>query len=223
MSDDELPVVTVSDVERAVDENTPTPSVVGLVLAAGTSSRFGPANKLLADIDGEPVISHAVRTMLDAPVASVVVVVGHDADTVRDAVTDAGTEADTGVTVVENPAYSTGQATSVQVGIEAVGDAGASAVVVLPGDMPAVTPTTVARLIDAYRAGVGDAVAAAYHGQRGNPVLFDRRYFDGLLSTSGDVGGRSVLLDSDDAVLVNVDDPGVSVDIDTPDDLASVD
>ncbi|MEF8841256.1 MAG: nucleotidyltransferase family protein [Haloarculaceae archaeon] len=188
-------------------------TVVGILLAGGTSSRFGDANKLLAELDGEPLVRHAAGTLLDAGLSAVVAVFGYEANAVGEAL--AGLD----VCSVRNPDYEAGLSTSVARGVEAADDAGADAVVFLPGDMPGVDPATVALLVDAYRAGLGTALAAAHGGRRGNPVLFDRRYFEALLGVEGDGGGRSVLLGSDDAALVETGDPGVVVDVDTTADL----
>ncbi|ADJ16557.1 nucleotidyltransferase family protein [Halalkalicoccus jeotgali] len=187
------------------------PDVVGVVLAGGTSSRFGEANKLLADVDGESLVRHATRTLLRADLSAVVVVVGYEAESVRAVLSDLD------VRVVTNPDYEDGLSTTVTTGLRAVGSA--DAVVFLPGDMPSVDPTTVEHLIDAYRAGVGTAIAAAYDGHRGNPVLFDRTHFDALRAVEGDVGGRPVFVASDDSALIDVPDPGVLMDIDTLEDL----
>jgi molybdenum cofactor cytidylyltransferase len=91
--------------------------------------------------------------------------------------------------------------------------------VFLPGDMPDVDPSTVDLLVDAFRAELGTALAAAYDGRRGNPVLFGREHFEALLAVEGDVGGRAVLVGSDGGGLVETGDPGVTVDVDTTDDL----
>ncbi|MCY4729717.1 nucleotidyltransferase family protein [Natronomonas gomsonensis] len=186
--------------------------VVGVVLAAGTSSRFGDANKLLATVEGVPLVRRAARTLLDAGM-DVVVVLGHDAPAVREALDGLD------VSFATNEDYEAGQSTSVVRGVEAATACDADAVLFLPGDMPFVSPGTVEALLAAYRAGAGEALAAASDGTRGNPVLFDRACFDALRAIEGDVGGRSVLLNYDDAALVAVDDPGVRTDIDTRDAL----
>jgi molybdenum cofactor cytidylyltransferase len=85
--------------------------------------------------------------------------------------------------------------------------------------MPDVAPATVETLVAAYAAGVGAALAAAFEGERGNPVLFDRRFFDALTDVTGDVGGRQLLLESDESALVAVADSGVRRDVDIPEDL----
>lgn len=188
-------------------------TIGGVVLAAGGSTRFASGNKLLADVDGEPLVRRAVRTLLESTVDFLVVVIGFEAERVAEAL--AGVD----VTLVENPDHARGQATSVAAGIEAVRDRGADAAVIALGDMPAVAPATVDALIDAYRAGRGVALAAACDGQRGNPVLFDARFFEALEAQEGDTGGRDLLFRTEDAALVETGDQGVLVDVDTGEDL----
>ncbi|OYR40017.1 UDP-N-acetylglucosamine pyrophosphorylase [Halorubrum sp. Ib24] len=217
MTDEGLPLAT----PPFEGEGTARARVAGVLLAAGTSSRFGDANKLLATVDGEPVVRRAARTLVDAGLDPVVVVVGHEAGRVRAAVADLPVE------TVDNDAYEAGQSTSVRAGIDAVregedgtgGGADVDAAVIALGDMPFVDPETVETLVAAHAAGAGDALAAAHEWDRGNPVLFDRRFFDRLADVDGDVGGREILLADDASALVAVDDPGVRRDVDRPTDL----
>nr|WP_245549713.1 nucleotidyltransferase family protein [Natronococcus occultus] len=190
--------------------------MAGILLAAGTSSRFGSANKLLARLDGEPVIRQAAKTLLASTLDSTTVVVGFEADRVREALRGRD------VSIVENPAYDRGQATSMRTGLRAVQQS-VDAVVFMLGDLPAVTPDTIDLLTDAYHAGVGDALAAAYDGDRGNPVLFDSRHFPALLTVSGDTGGRRVLLEDDASALIETEDPGTVQDLNTAADLETLD
>lgn len=187
-------------------------SVAGVLLAAGRSERFGERNKLLAPLDGEPLVRHAARALVAADLADAVAVVGHEADQVRAALDGLDVEFAT------NPDTAAGQATSVAAGIEQVRKRHDAALFAL-GDMPRVRPESVGALIAAYRSGAGTALAAAHEGGRGNPVLFDARHFDALADGGDDVGGRDVLLTADDAALVETGDPGVRLDVDTPADL----
>jgi len=187
-------------------------TVAGVLLAAGRSKRFGDRNKLLATLAGEPLVAHAAETLLAAPLSEVLVVVGHDADAIREAISDRP------VTVVENLDYGEGQATSVRTGIRAIGGDADAAVFAL-SDMPVVAPETIGRLVAAYERGLGDALAAANDGRRGNPVLFDRRHFESLRDVRGDVGGKEILLEGSESALVESDDPGVHRDVDTLPDL----
>ncbi|PCR90658.1 nucleotidyltransferase family protein [Natrinema ejinorense] len=192
-----------------------SPAVAGLLLAAGTSSRFGNENKLLATLEGEPIVRQAARTLVRSGVDPVVVVLGYEADRVGDALE--GLPVETAV----NEAYDTGQASSLRTGIRAIRgrDREYDAAVIALGDMPFVDPSTVDSLVSAYAADAGDALAAAFDGERGNPVLFDERFFDALADVDGDIGGREILRESDASALVLVDDPGVRRDIDSPNDL----
>lgn len=221
--DGDVPVVSPPfEGKRSERDRTRDSSrVAGVLLAAGASTRFGDRNKLLATQGGDPLVRRAARTLLDASLDPVVAVVGHEADRVADALDGLD------VTVVVNDEYETGQASSLRAGIGALLDAeregdpdrGVDAAVIALGDMPFVDPETVASLVDAYEAGVGDALAAAHDGVRGNPVLFDRRFFDDLVDVSGDVGGREILLESGESACVAVSDPGVRRDVDEPSDL----
>ena len=200
---DDPPVVDPGDLGPATREGP----VVGVLLAAGLSERFVGTNKLLADVDGEPLVRRAARTLVESGVDGVVAVVGHEAERVREAL--AGLDLD----VVENPDHAAGQSTSVGVGTRAAREAGAVAACFMLGDMPWVAPASVDALVRAYRAGAGDPLAAAVDGRRGNPTLFDARHFDALEAVDGDVGGRDLLLADPDAALVETGDPGVRRDV----------
>lgn len=199
-------------------EHEPTPTVAGVLLAAGTSSRYGETNKLLEPVDGEPIVRRSARTLLDADLDSVTVVLGYEADRVRDALADLDVE------FVENPDYESGQASSVRRALEhlqsAEREATIDAAVFALGDMPFVDSESVDALAATFDATGRSALAAGCDGRRGNPVLFAAEHFDALADTSGDVGGRSVLLGADDAAVVETGDAGVLRDIDSPDDLS---
>jgi molybdenum cofactor cytidylyltransferase len=206
-SGEDLPVIDPADVPPGGDQTV----VGGLLLAAGTSSRFEAGNKLLATVDDEPLVWHAGLTLVQAGLEPRVAVVGRDAEAVEDALSGLGFE------VVHNPHYADGQATSVRAGIDALGPVGAA--VIALGDMPRVDPASVLALTAAYQAGEGTALAAADDGRRGNPVLFDREHFDALRNLDGDTGGRDVLRQSEGAALVETGDSGVRADVDTVADL----
>jgi molybdenum cofactor cytidylyltransferase len=110
------PSMPVADPPTAADTDlagASTRRVGVVVLAAGTSSRFETGNQLLAEIDGEPLVRHATRTMLASPIEAVVVVLGHDRQAVRRALSGLD------VGFVRNDDYAAGQSTSVRAGIEA--------------------------------------------------------------------------------------------------------
>lgn len=198
-------------VEPPFDTGTAEPTVTGVVLAAGTSSRFGRENKLLAPVDGRPLVCHAVEPLVET-LGQVTVVVGYEADAVREALSEYRT------VCVGNPDYRAGQATSVRAGLEGL-PVDVDGVVFALGDMPSVSARTVENLCDAFAADRGDPVVASFDGRRGNPVLFGQQHFPALRQLSGDTGAKPILQRASDTVLVATDDPGVRRDVDTPSEL----
>lgn len=188
-------------------------TVGAVVLGAGTSSRFGDDNKLFAPVAGTPMLVRVVRTALRSSIDDGVVVLGHEAERVAE------TLAEFPFATVTNEEYAAGQSTSVRRGIEFAASADWDAAVVLLGDMPFLGPDTVDRLVQAYRAGTGPIIAPQHDCQRGNPVIFDRSLFDRLLDVTGDRGGRELVRDHPETVLLDTEDPGVRRDVDTIGDL----
>lgn len=184
------------------------PQVAAVVLAAGRASRYG-ATKQLAELDGRPLVLHAVDVARDAGLAPVVVVVGHDAAAVRAVLPD-------GVDVVDNPDFAHGQASSLRAGVAAVTASGADALVVLLADQPGITADAVRAVVAAHAAGAPVA-RAAYDDRPGHPVLFDRSVWPALAHLTGDVGARDLLRD-----LAVTDVPVAGrcpADVDRPEDL----
>jgi len=179
----------------------------GLVLAAGAARRFG-APKQLADLDGAPLLEHALRTMSAAPVDRVVVVLGAGADEVAAGVDLHGAEP------VVCGRWEEGQSASLACGLAEL--AGCEAVVVTLGDQPRVSPDAIRRVISARNDAA--AVRATYNGNPGHPVLLERRLFEQLRNVSGDRGARNLLL-SVQVLDVPCDDLGGGEDVDTPAEL----
>lgn len=177
------------------------------MLAAGAARRFG-APKQLADLDGAPLLEHALRTMSAAPVDRVVVVLGAGADEVAAGVDLHGAEP------VVCGRWEEGQSASLACGLAEL--AGCEAVVVTLGDQPRVSPDAIRRVISARNDAA--AVRATYNGNPGHPVLLERRLFEQLRNVSGDRGARNLLL-SVQVLDVPCDDLGGGEDVDTPAEL----
>jgi molybdenum cofactor cytidylyltransferase len=193
----------------------PRGSKVGaIVLAAGRSTRMG-SNKLLADLNGKPVVAHIVDSITAAGLPPPLVVLGNMADEVRAALT--GRPA----TFVTAPDYAAGLSASLRAGIAAV-PADWSAALVCLGDMPRVTPATL-RALAAAATGPGVVAVPMWNDKRGNPVLWGNAHFARLATLSGDVGGKALLAEAGDALVeVAADSDGVLADIDTPEALAAM-
>jgi molybdenum cofactor cytidylyltransferase len=192
--------------------HTPHPPLAALVLAAGRSSRMGDANKLTQILRGKPLVRHAVLAALASQASPVLVVTGHEADKVRQALEGLD------VSFIHNPDYAEGMATSLKAGLAALPATAAGAAVLL-GDMPNVTPAIIDRLI-AAAAPEAKAVVPTLLGQRGNPALLMRSLLPDVLKLSGDQGARKLLEAAGDAVIdIALDDPAIALDIDTPEAL----
>ncbi|MEM7120791.1 MAG: molybdopterin-binding/glycosyltransferase family 2 protein [Pseudomonadota bacterium] len=190
------------------------PRVTALVLAAGQSRRMGRDNKLLAPINGRAMIRHVAEAAVASQAHATIVVTGHEAEAVGDALDGLD------LTTTDNPDYAEGLSTSLRAGLEAAGD-DCDGVIVCLGDMPGLTPALLNRLIAAFDPTEGRAIVLpTYRGKRGNPVLWGRRFFEAMRSVAGDVGARHLLGENEDLVVeVTADDDAVLVDIDTPEAL----
>ena len=168
------------------------------MLAAGQGSRFG-SQKLLVPINDAPLVRVTVENVLAADVDEVVVVVGHDTDSVQLALSELP------IRFVENPNYASGMSTSVRAGIDAL-LAGTNAVLIALGDQPGITSAIVGRLIQASHLSRKPIVVPVYSGQRGNPVLFRSDIFPEFAKLHGDQGARDLVL-SDPRRVESVDFP----------------
>ena len=186
---------------------------VAVVTAAGSAERFG-GKKLLAPVDGEPLLDHTIRSLLEGGVTEVIVVVGTDAR--GELERDVNAMNDSRVRPVENPDPSRGMFSSIQVG---VATANGDALVVLPGDMPYVRPETVRAVIAKYRERPA-IVSPRYKGKRGHPVVMPLSLRDEIAATAATANLHEVIKHhQDERVDLDVDDAGVVRDVDTPADL----
>ena len=172
-----------------------------VVLAAGASRRLGEPKQLLV-IGGETLLERAVRTARQAGCSPVVVVLGAEAERIRERC-DLG-----GAQVIENPEWPDGMASSVRAGVEAARHA--DGIVLMTCDQPAVT----AEHLRAVMAS-GEVMASAYSGRRGVPAYFPETNFPALMKLAGDSGARELLLTASAIEL-----PGGELDVDTEADRA---
>ena len=183
--------------------------VAGVILAAGESTRFGRPKQLL-DWKGQPFVHAVARTALEVGLDPVIVVVGANADRVREAVQDLN------VRILQNDDWRNGQSSSIRNGVQALKDEShAGAAIFLLVDQPQVTQSILQALVEKHAEGLYPVVAPLVVDQRANPVLFDRTTFADLLELTGDIGGRAIfhkhrveyLPWHDDRLLLDVDTP----------------
>jgi molybdenum cofactor cytidylyltransferase len=196
--------------------------VGAIVLAAGQSSRFRAAGgpdptKLVAKLDGKPIVRRVVEAALATKARPVVVVTGYARDSVEGAV------ADLDVSLAFNPKFASGLASSLKAGLAATPRDVVGALVLL-GDMPWIEPGLSDALIDAFLAREGALAAVpSREGRRGNPVLLGRGLFEAAMRLTGDEGARRLIgvLGEGELVEVEASNMGVMFDVDTPSDLAT--
>lgn len=203
--------------DAAVDATRPLP---GLVLAAGLGRRFraagGTGPKVLALVDGRPVLHHALAAARAADLSPVVVVIGPDL--VGDPAFEALRAGDSGLEVVVNPRASLGMGSSLAVGLAHLADdPTVEACVVLLGDQPGVDPTVVEDAVAAWRR-TGRPARTRYLDGPGHPVVLPTATWP-MLAAASSIGARE-LLDTLRVEEVVVMTPAPR-DVDVPDDLVS--
>ncbi len=205
-----VPIATLWGAEPVADL---VGRIKGVILAAGRSERFG-YPKQLVPVEGVPMLQKVVEVALSSPLEGVVVVLGAYAERLTPLLEGKP------VQVVVNREWEEGIASSIRTGLLAAGPE-TEALVFFLADQPFVKPETVAALIRRYFLARKPIVAPTFRGTRGNPVLFDRSTFLELASVKGDRGGRTLMEAHPDWVeTVEVDDPGIVIDIDSPQDLS---
>ena len=188
---------------------------VAVVTAAGSAERFG-GKKLLTPIDGEALLDHTIRALLEGGAAEVIVVVGRDARAELER--DVNAMLDPRVRPVENPDPSRGMFSSIQEGVaQAQGDA----ILVMPGDMPFVSSQTVRAVIAAYEQKPA-IVSPRYRGKRGHPVALPAFLRDEIRAAEPSATLHDIIhAHTDMRIDIDVDDPGINRDVDRPGDLES--
>lgn len=201
-------------VGRARKLAAPT-GTTAVVLSAGRSSRMG-RPKALVSVGGTRMLDRSLENLRKARLDRVVVVLGHRAREVRKSIPMSA------ATVVENPRYSEGMASSIRTGVRAAGARSKNLMIVL-ADQPFVLPATLHRLAVRAEQGDGSIFIPTYKGVWGNPVVFDARLAPELDAITGDVGCRAMFpRHAGEIREVPVDDPGILVDIDTEAELSAV-
>jgi len=187
--------------------------ITAIVLAAGESKRFG-RNKLIEPLLGKPMIRWTVEAAVNSIVDEVIVVLGFEAHKVRRVIEDLPCK------FILNKNYSAGMSSSVKLGVKQV--AGKSeAVVIIPGDCPLIDENSINKVIEAFREKCLPIVIATYGGRRGHPILISRELFDEVMKISEKTFGLKYVIKKYESKIfhVEVDNPGILLDIDNPEDL----
>jgi molybdenum cofactor cytidylyltransferase len=185
-----------------------------VLLAAGSSSRFG-SPKQLAAVHGKPMLTHALSTILGlGGHVPVTVVLGANADRLEPLLHE------TSVRAVFNADHAQGVASSIRAGVSIV-PPNTSAVLIALADQVAVTTGDLLRLVDAWQGKPDHIAAACYSDAIGAPAIFPSSLFAELAALEGDRGAQ-VLLKRHAARVLAVSMPAAALDVDTPTDLEAL-
>ncbi|MFQ5907536.1 MAG: NTP transferase domain-containing protein [Thermoplasmata archaeon] len=189
--------------------------ISAIVLAAGTSSRMGRPKPLL-EVGGQKLLERVLESVQGSSAEEVVVVLGSEADRIREEVSLDGAN------VVVNERYPEGMSTSIRAGIRSL-SSGAESVLIVLGDQPFLQAETLDTLGKEWKATGAPVLIPTFQGVRGNPVLLDRSVFGDVRGITGDRGCRSIFGNYEGEIVeVPVPDPGVLLDIDTEEQLGRV-
>jgi molybdenum cofactor cytidylyltransferase len=186
--------------------------ISGIILAAGESRRMG-SPKALLGYQGKTFIERICNAFLMAGVDELIVVLGARADELQRAI-----PVHPQLRTVVNPRYFQGQLSSLMTGIGALSPE-SEAVIVNLVDHPLIAVETIRALIASFRVEPLPILIAAYHGKRGHPVLFSSQVYGEILAAPLDQGAKVVVRKDPSRVReLQLDDPGILADIDTPED-----
>lgn len=197
------------------DKTEQPTGVACIILAAGESIRFGPENKLLAQLGGEVLILRTARQVLKSRCRHVSIVVQPDARAIANHLRGLD------VAIQPNPAFRNGIGTSISVGIASLPESIGGAFI-LPGDMPNIEAGVIDRMIGCFERSGGEKVIVPItaSNQQRNPLLWPRRYFPELTKLNANQGGKALIpKDPDQRIDVLVASEDFFRDIDTQQDL----
>jgi molybdenum cofactor cytidylyltransferase len=185
-----------------------------LILAAGKSTRMHGSNKLLASIQGVPMVRRVVQAALGSNVDEVIVVLGWEEEKIHSAL------AGLNCRFTVNPNFEEGQSSSVRAGLAAV-NSSSRAVMILPGDIARIDSSAIDMVIDKYDHGGCSIAIAGHEGKSGHPILFDKQLFPEIARINEETFGLKgvVKKHQSEICLVEVGSANVLKDVDEPEDL----
>ncbi|MGH9319938.1 MAG: nucleotidyltransferase family protein [Vicinamibacteria bacterium] len=197
--------------------------IAAIILAAGESRRMGFPKALLPypldDGSETTFLEHLLAVVNESRAAPIVVVLGHEAEHIRSSIASSSWGR---ARPVMNERYREGMLSSLRAGLDAADEPEVHGVLVLPVDHPDARTGIADRLIARFEETKRPVVIPVFQGRRGHPVLFSRAVFDELRRAPDGVGARQVVWDHQgDLLEVEVSDPGIRRDVDTPGDYRS--
>ncbi len=183
---------------------------ISMIIQAAGISRRRPPNKLLLKLGTETVIEKTVAAFVNFPL-EIIVVVGYESEKLKLILTRQFADK---ITIVENPHYHKGMASSIHTGIRAA-DRDCDYYGFCNGDKPFIQRKTVSYLLKELEEKTPLILVPVYQYRIGHPNFFSATLRDELLATTGETGGRQIFRDhKDNALSISVEDKGVILDMD---------
>lgn len=187
----------------------PSNKIIGIILAAGESSRMG-SPKALLQIKGKTFLQHIVDVIRRAGLENISVVLGHDAENIRSKFPELA------VQFITNKNYQKGQLSSIQTAIKNISEE-VDAILVCPIDRPMVSSGLIQKLISEFIKTKSPIIIPIYDAKRGHPIIFSSSLFPELMRAPIDVGARAVVwAHHNEVVEVPTNEEGILINIDTP-------
>ena len=184
--------------------------ISAILLAAGQSKRMNGENKLTKEIQGAPLIKHSVKSILASSIDELIVVLGHQKETIEKLVNK-----NEKIKFVFNKDFESGIASSIKTGLDNLSEK-TEAFFICLGDMPTVNPNIYNQLIKSINK--REIIVPTYKGQQGNPVLFAKSMKEKIINISGDIGAKKILeLNKDKILNLEINDQCVTKDFNTQD------
>jgi len=185
--------------------------IVGVILAAGESKRMG-TPKALLKIGDRPFINHIAAQLASSHLDLIYAVLGDKAELIQPVL-------DKSINIIHNTDFHGGQASSLKVAISKIQYENCDGAMVALVDHPLISASVVSRLMESFYQSKKRIIVPTHGGKRGHPVLYSREVFPEILDAPADRSAKSIrLANLEETLEVEVDDPGVLVDIDTPQD-----
>ena len=197
----------------------PHNQTAGIILAGGSSTRFGRPKQLLK-LKGKYLLDQVLSAALGSELNHIVLVLGHDHQNILQALETRTTQER--LQVVINHRYLEGQSRSLQAGLQKIRQA-FPAVMFLLGDQPLLNSNTIDHILDRFRHSGKDICVPVCQSKRRKPTIFNRVLYDQLMAIEGDIGARDIIRANPERVLyLELDDPLCFFDIDSQKDFENL-
>ena len=198
--------------------------ISAILLAAGASSRMNGENKLIKEIDGEPLIKYAVKNILGSSIDKLIIILGHEKEILENII-----PSNKKIRFYYNENFKSGMASSIKVGLKNMSEKTEDFFICL-GDMPNVNQNIYNKLIKTkykynkklrleYKK---EIIVPTFNSRIGNPVLFSKFMKPKIMDIQGDFGAKKIIEMNKEKVLnVPIDNDGITLDFDTQEDFMS--